>query len=63
VARRPLLAKVLRDPRNHALDEGDGISIHGVCQVAAWKLVAIGNAAEGLEVLATYGLVDDLGVA
>ena len=62
VAGRPL-AEVLRDPRNHALDEGDGIQIDDVCQVTAWKFVACGDTAEGLEVLATDGLVDDLGVA
>jgi hypothetical protein len=63
VAGRPLLAKIFRDPRNHALDEGDGIQINNVCLVTAWKLVAGSNAAESLELLATDCLVDDLGVA
>ena len=62
VAKRPL-AEVVRDPGNHALDEGDDIQIDDVCQVATWKLVASGDTAECLEVLATDGFVDDLGVA
>jgi hypothetical protein len=44
---RPM-AEVLPDPNNCALDQGDGIQIDDVCQVAVWKLAASGDTAEGL---------------